>query len=115
MIIKTVMDLYNYNDSIDSLYQSPLLFCDLLNVSVLNCYDFDREDNASYHNDNENNFYNPIINPENNIDCNYNDKTNSKTAPNPKKNFSQKDDIYAFHSLEEIKQNLKLNKYVICK
>ena len=112
MIIKTVMDLYNYNDSIDSIYQSPFLFGDLLNGSVLNCYDFDREDNASYHSDNENNFENHIIYPENNIDYNCNDKTDSKTAPNPKKNFSQKDDIYAFHSLEEIKQNLKQNKCI---
>ncbi len=36
MTIKIVMDLYNYNDSIDSLYQSPLLFGNLLNGSENN-------------------------------------------------------------------------------
>ena len=112
MTIKTVMDLYNYNDYIDSINQSPFFFLDLLNESVMNMYDYDREDNKSYHSENENNFKNPIINHENNTDCNCNDKTNSNTAPNPKKNSSQKDDIYSFLSVDEIKQNLKLNKCV---
>ena len=41
----------------------------------MNSYSFDREDNASYYSDNENNFKNPIINPENYIDLDCNDKT----------------------------------------
>ena len=112
MSIKTVMDLYNYNDYIDSMNQSPFFFLDLLNESAMNMYDFEREENEGYHSENENNFKNPIINHENSTDCNCNDKTNSNTAPNPKKNSSQKDDIYDFLSVDEIKQNLKLNKCV---
>ena len=112
MSIKTVMDLYNYNDYIDSMNQSPFFFLDLLNESAMNMYDFEREENEGYHSENENNFKNPIINHENSTDCNCNDKTNSNTAPNPKKNSSQKDDIYSFLSVDEIKQNLKLNKCV---
>ena len=112
MTIKTVMDLYNYNDYIDSINQSPFFFLDLLNESAMNMYDFEREENEGYHSENENNFKNPIINHENSTDCNCNDKTNSNTAPNPKKNSSQKDDIYDCLSVDEIKQNLKVNKCV---
>ena len=36
-------------------------------------------------------------------------KQNSNTTPNSKKNISQKDDIFAFNSLDEIKKNLELN------
>jgi hypothetical protein len=110
MNIKIVMDLYNYNDYIDSIYQSPLLFHDLLIENVMNSYDFDREDNESYHSENENNFKNPIINSENSTEYNCFEKTNSNTVPNPKKNSSQNDDIFAFQSLDEIKQHLKRKK-----
>ena len=106
------MDPYNYNVYIDSINQSPLLFLDILTESVMISYSFDGEDNASYHSNNENNSKSPIINPENNIDYKSNDKTNFNTTPNPKKSSSQNDDIFAFHSLDEIKKNLKLNKCV---
>jgi hypothetical protein len=90
------MDPFSFEDGINYMLQSPLLFSN----------NFDGDDNASYHSINENIFQSPNINPNYNTDYNYNyeDETNFKTAP-LLKNFL-KDNKSDFFSLDIIKDFL---------
>ena len=91
------MDYFSFDDDINSISHSPLLFP----------INFNEEDNASYHSINENNLQSLDINPNYNADYNYNyeDETNFKTAL-LLKNFL-KDNNSDFYYLDDIKDFLK--------
>lgn len=100
------MEIYDFDKNIFSKDHSPLFFPNLLSENEINISISDKDDNASYHSHNENNFQFSKINSFNNVDDNYKAKTYCDTAP-LLKGISKKSNNFDFNSLDEIKYTLK--------